>query len=67
MRIKFARRLHALAERADKSNNEIAAACGVNPAAVGHWMNGRDVPSIDLWPAIAKVLRVQPRDLVPED
>lgn len=66
-RIKFARRLHALAEAADKSNKEIAEACGVSHVSVSRWMAAVDSPTFDNMVSLASVFGVHVRDLFPDD
>lgn len=64
-REKFAANLRELA--GNRPASEIAEAMGVTPDTVLKWLRGDRTPDLDLWPELAKVLKLDdPRDLLPK-
>ena len=64
---KFGRRLEQLASEAGLTTAEFAAKVGVTEDAIRKYFRGTDVPRLDRWPRIARVLGLKnAKDLLPD-
>lgn len=63
---KFGARLAALAEAANLDADTLGAKIGKSGDMVRLYYAGRNVPPLNDWPKLAKVLGVSLRDLIPE-
>lgn len=62
---KLCARLGELVEARGLTPSEFADKVGVAPSMAYHWLSGRGVPHVNLWPKVAKVLRVDVAELLP--
>lgn len=43
----------------EMTQHELAAKIGVSRAAIGHWMQGKRLPHLDMFPKIAQALEIE--------
>jgi len=63
---RFAVRLRRLREKAGLTHEQVAEALETTPTTVYRWEAGENFPKADILPAIASVLNVKVRALMPE-
>ena len=64
---RFAVRLRMLREKAGLTVDELAEQLKVKPVTIYGWEQGRSVPHIESFPAIAEVFKIKhPRAILPE-
>ena len=62
----FAENLSRLMKASDTTAKDLAIVCGVTPATVSYWMNGKKYPRIEKMSALAEFFQVDKSELMDE-